>query len=385
MPLTVVIAPDSFKGTLPALQVAQAIATGWRSVRPDDRLILIPQADGGEGTLDAITQAVPAALRRRVRDVTGPDGRPTRSDWLELPGGVAVVELAQSSGLPHMGAPDPMHATTRGLGEVIRHVLDAGAQSLVIGLGGSASTDGGAGALAALGLALIDDRGESITGERAKFTDDREHSTDGGGALIRAVRVDSSALVAAPPGGVMLLTDVTAPLLGPSGAATVFGPQKGASPAQVAELEIALAHYADLLGGDRTAPGAGAAGGTAFGFATVWGATIEPGADYLARISGLDAAIAGADVLLTGEGRFDDQSLSGKVVGQLLAKAAASGVLTGVIAGQVTTPSEAWTASLTDLAQSEEGAMMYPARGLEIAGALAARELGSTKAREIGS
>lgn len=365
---TVVIAPDSFKGSLAARDVAEEIAAGWRSVRADDRLLLLPQADGGEGTLDAVAAAVPAAVRRSAGDVTGPDGRPTPGEWLELPGAVAVVELAQSSGLPLMGELDALGATTRGLGEVIRAALDAGANSLVVGLGGSASTDGGAGALAALGLRLLDEQGELLG--------------DGGGALRDLLAVERGGLRAAPPGRVTLLTDVTAPLLGPTGAAAVFGPQKGASPAQVAELDVALSRLAGALGGDPAQPGSGAAGGTAYGFAAAWGARIEPGADYLAALSGLDAAIVRADVLLTGEGRFDDQSLGGKVVGQLLAKAEAAGVRVGVIAGQVTVPSTAWTtrsvwtASLTDIAGSAEVAMADPRPVLREAGARAARELG---------
>ncbi|HEY9497934.1 MAG TPA: glycerate kinase, partial [Terrimesophilobacter sp.] len=150
-PLSVIIAPDSFKGSATARDAAAAIGRGWAEVRPHDRLTLLPQADGGEGTLDAVAAAIPGAVLHEVGPVVGPDGRPTTGAWLELPGRVAVVELAQCSGLPLMKALDPLGATTRGLGQVIHHALDAGMTSLVIGLGGSASTDGGAGALAALG------------------------------------------------------------------------------------------------------------------------------------------------------------------------------------------------------------------------------------------
>ncbi|CAN5288944.1 glycerate kinase [soil metagenome] len=361
MQLTVVIAPDSFKGSLEALAVAEELAEGWRSVRPADTIELMPQADGGEGTLDAVQAAVPGARRHAAGLVTGPDGRPTPGEWLELPGGVAVVELAQSSGLPLMRRLDAEGATTRGLGEVIRAALATEPDSLVIALGGSASTDGAAGALAALGLRLLDDHDDPIP--------------DGGGSLGRIARVDATDLVPAPPGGVTLLTDVTAPLLGPAGAAAVFGPQKGASPAQVAGLDAALARFAGLLGGDPSAPGSGAAGGAGFGFASAWGAAIRPGADYLAELTGLAGRIAHADILLTGEGRFDDQSLGGKVVGQLLARAAGSGVPAGVIAGQVTAHTDVWTASLTELAGSVDAAMADTRRWLREAGARAAREL----------
>lgn len=360
VPSTVVIAPDSFKGSLPARDVAEAIAHGWRSIRPEDHLVLVPQADGGEGTLDAVEAAVPGAVRHAVGDVTGPDGRPTPGEWLELPGGVAVVELAQASGLPLMRALDATGATTRGLGEVIRSALDSGASSLVIGLGGSASTDGAAGALSALGLLLLDEQGELLP--------------DGGGPLRDLFSIERRDLLAPPPGGVTLLTDVTAPLLGPTGAAAVFAPQKGASPEQVAQLDAALAHFAGLLGGDPGHPGSGAAGGAGFGLAAAWGARIVSGADYLADLSGLTTAIASADVLITGEGRFDDQSLTGKVVGQLLDTAAGAGVTAGVIAGQVTASSDVWTASLTELAGSTEAAMADTAAWLREAGAKAARE-----------
>ena len=352
-----VIAPDSFKGSLSAHEAADAIADGWRSVRPDDELVLLPQADGGEGTLDAVEAAVTGAVRRSAGLVTGPDGRPVSAQWLELPDGTAVLELAQSSGLPLMTRPDPVGATTRGLGEVIRSAAESGMTRFVVGLGGSASTDGGAGALAALGLELVDEQGELVA--------------DGGRGLSRIVGARLDHLQATGP--MTLLTDVTAPLLGPTGAAAVFGPQKGASPDEVRELEAALHHFAELLGGDPSAAGSGAAGGTAYGLATVLHAAIVPGADYIAELTGLTAAIERADVLLTGEGSFDAQSHGGKVVGQLLASA---DVTIGVIAGRVESESGVWTASLTELAGSTESAMGDAATWLRAAGAKAARELG---------
>ena len=364
---SIVIAPDSFKGSLSAREVADAIASGWRSVSPGDELTLIPQADGGEGTIDAVEAAVAGSVRRSAGLVTGPDGRPTPGEWLELPSGAAVVELAQSSGLPLMQAPDALGSTTRGLGEVIGAALDAGATSLVIGLGGSASTDGGTGALAALGLRLADDTGSPLP--------------DGGAALARLQSVDRTGLRAAPAGGVVLLTDVTAPLLGPAGAAAVFGPQKGATPADVDLLDGALANLARVLGGDAAQAGAGAAGGAGFGFASVWGATVESGADYLAVLSGLGAAIDGADVLVLGEGRFDSQSLGGKVVGQLLQRAEERDVRAGVIAGQIAATATVrgqtvWTVSLAELAGSVESAIAEPSYWLRDAGAAAARHFG---------
>ncbi|WP_157802306.1 glycerate kinase [Diaminobutyricimonas aerilata] len=359
--MRVVIAPDSFKGSLTAREVAAAIAAGWREQRPDDELVLVPLADGGEGTLDAMEQAMPDAARRSAGTVTGPDGRPVAGEYLALPGGVAVVELAQSSGLPLMGGLDPLHATTRGLGEVIGRALDDGATSIVVGLGGSASTDGGAGALRALGLRLLDEHGADVS--------------DGGAALLEVRTVDRSGLRPIP-GGVTLLSDVTAPLLGPTGAAAVFGPQKGAAEHDVALLDRALAHFASLLGGDPSVAGTGAAGGTGFGLLAAYDARIVSGADHLAALVGLPERIAASDLVLSGEGRFDEQSLGGKIVGRTLATARAAGVPAGVIAGQITTAPPQWGVALTAIAGSVEQAIAEPAKWLEAAGRMAARELG---------
>ncbi len=329
-------------------------------MRLEDTVRVLPQADGGEGTLDAIEAAVSGARRHHTGPVTGPDGRPNPGQWLELPGKIAVVELAQMSGLPLMSAPDPLGATTDGLGEVIRDALAGGARSLVIGLGGSASTDGGSGALRALGLVLRGADGAPVPA--------------GGGGLGRVAELDRRGLLAPPTGGVTLLTDVGAPLTGPEGAAAVFGPQKGATEAQVAALDAALAHFATLLGGDPNVPGMGAAGGCGYGFAAAWGAEVEPGAAYIARLSGLAEAIAGSDVVLTGEGRFDATSGTGKVVGELLRLAGRHDVDAGIIAGQVSAaPAGVWTAALVDLADSVENAIAHPEPLLREAGAAAAR------------
>ncbi|HWH98040.1 MAG TPA: glycerate kinase [Pseudolysinimonas sp.] len=339
--MRVIIAPDSFKGSISANDACSAIAAGWRSVRPGDEVVTLPQADGGEGTLDAIEAATPDAVRRSAGTVTGPDGRPLPGEWLELRDGTAIVELAQSSGLALMERLDPLGATTRGLGEVIAAALDAGAHALVIGLGGSASTDGGAGALEALG--------------------DRP----------------------APPGGVTLLTDVTAPLLGPRGAAAVFGPQKGATPADIDALEERLHAWALRWDADPATPGAGAAGGTAFGFLASWGAKIRPGSAAIAKLTGLEGQLARADAFITGEGNFDATSLTGKVVGHALQLAERNGLVarTMVVAGRVTVephaPSGALVASisLVDLAGSTDAALAEPARWLTAAGARAATQL----------
>jgi glycerate kinase len=270
-----------------------------------------------------------------------------------------VVELAASSGLPLMAALDPLGATTRGLGEVIAGALDAGATALVIGLGGSASTDGGAGALAALGMRLLD------SGDRPL--------ADGGGELTRLARIDTSAMRKPPAGGVRLLTDVTASLLGPRGAAAVFGPQKGASPDEVRLLEKALATYAGLLGPGAAVPGAGAAGGAGYGFVAAWGARIEAGSQAIATLTGLAAEAASAEVVITGEGRFDATSLTGKVVGGVIGlMGGRTMIIAGELAAEPPAGVHAW--GLTDLAGSVDAALGDPVRWLRDAGALAARE-----------
>ena len=361
--LHVVIAPDSFKGTLDATAAADALAAGWRRARPDDAVTSLPLADGGEGTLEALGHDLPADCWRTAR-VGGPDGRPVDAAWLLLPDGTAVVEMARAAGLPLLPAPDALGATTRGLGELLSAVVAApGVVRVLLTLGGSATTDGGTGALAALG---------------ARFTDaDGVDLPPGGGALSRLAAVDLSGLTPPPSGGVQCLVDVTAPLLGPLGAAGQFGPQKGATPEQVAELDAALSRLADLLGGDRDAPGAGAAGGTAYGFAVCWGATFVSGARAVAAAAGLDDALRGAALVVTGEGQFDAQSLRGKVVGALAERAGEAGVPVTVVAGRVDAGEGLAVhraVALTDLAGSAAAAMAEPARWLTEAGRRLARE-----------
>ncbi len=356
----VLIAPDSFKGTLSAVEVASALATGWRAARPGDDVVEMPLADGGEGTLDAIAAAVPGALPHRLPAVTGPDSRPVPAAWLELPDGRAVVELAQSSGLPLMAAPDPLGAHTRGLGEVLDVALSAGASAVSIAVGGSASTDGGTGALSALGAEFLDDAGRELP--------------PGGAALRGLARVRLDRLRPPPPGGAEVLSDVTTPLLD---APRVFGPQKGAGPREIAILEEALGRLAAVLGGSPAAPGSGAAGGTAYGFATVWGARIVPGAARIGELVGLAAAVEAADLVVTGEGRLDGTSLAGKLTGHVAAAAAGAGRECVAVPGQAD-PDVRWPGgevlTLVELAGSPAAAMAEPHRWLVAAGARLARD-----------
>ncbi|MFE7191456.1 glycerate kinase [Kitasatospora sp. NPDC057541] len=355
--MRVVLAPDSFKGTVGARDAARALATGWRSVRPDDELLIRPMADGGEGTLDALAAALPGAVLHPVPGCTGPDGRPVTGRFALLPDGTALVELADTGGLPLLGgALAPLTAGTRGTGETIAAALDAGARQVTVALGGSASTDGGAGLLAALGLRLLDDTGADLP--------------DGGGALPRAARLDRTGLRAAPPGGVRVLTDVTNPLLGPAGAAAVYGPQKGADQDGTALLEAGLRRFAELLGGDPDLPGSGAAGGTAYGLVTAWGARVVPGAAAVAGLTGLDEALAGAGLVITGEGRFDGTSLLGKAVGEVLTRARRADVPARVVAGESADPA---ALTLTELSGDPADARHRAAHWLTTAGAHLAR------------
>lgn len=352
-----VIAPDSFKGSITAADAADAIAAGWCSVRDHDRLHRIPLADGGEGTVAAIAAARPDGVLHEVTGLTGPDGRSVTGQWLQLDSTTAVIEMASVSGLPLMAEPDALGAGTKGLGELIMAALDAGARTVIIGAGGSASTDGGAGALSALGLDLLDADGAPIP--------------PGGGGLNRLARVRGAAR---RPERLIMLSDVAAPLLGPRGAAAVFGPQKGAGPSEIELLDRGLARFADLLGGPTAEPGMGAAGGLGFGLAAGLGAEIRPGAPYLADLAGLDQALAAATLVITGEGRFDQTSLDGKVVGHVLARAQAYEVERQIIAGQIgLRPDAAEVTGLAELAGSAQAALAEPERWLATAGARAAR------------
>lgn len=403
----VVLAPDSFKGSLPATEVAAALARGWRAVRPGDVVVEVPLADGGEGTLDAFERAVPGARRRGV-EVRGPDGRGVAASWLALPDGTAVVELACASGLTLLERPAPLDAHTRGLGEVVRAALAAGSRRLVVALGGSASTDGGAGLLRALGARVLDDDGEPVP--------------DGGRGLARVASVDLAGLPPLPPGGVDVLCDVTNPLLGPAGAAAVFGPQKGATPDDVVLLDDALGRWAEVLGraavwvadvprgtsatapGGATArpddgtaragrvtlprpdpslPGAGAAGGTAFGL-LAWGARLVPGSAAVADVVGLDALLDDADLVVTGEGRLDAQSAAGKAPAEVARRAARAGVRLALVVGSADPGAATALAAdaespqvveLARLAGSVEASLADPVRWLEAAGARLAERL----------
>jgi glycerate kinase len=308
----VVIAPDCFTGTLSASDAAEAIATGWRRVRPDDELILLPMSDGGPGFVDVLPGTRVTVL------VEDPLARPTLASY-RLDGTTAWVEAAQACGLHLLGEAerDPAVTTTYGVGQLVVAALDAGAQRVVVGLGGSATNDGGAGFLAALGV-----RREAADGERL---------APGCLPLAQAARLVGT------PRAVELVaaTDVVNPLLGEQGATRVFAPQKGGR--DLDALEAALAHWADLVEAHlrpaRDLPGAGAAGGLGFAILAAGGSRVS-GVSLVAEAVGLPAAVAGADLVLTGEGSFDWQSLRGKVVAGVAAAAGEQGVPCVVLAGR---------------------------------------------------
>ncbi len=347
------IAPDKFKGSLPAPAVAAALADGWRSVRPDDELMLLPMADGGDGTLEVMAAARPAARWILVPAVDA-FGGPRLARYLS-DGETAAVELAEICGIAGLSWLDPMSAHTIGLGMVLAAALRAGARRLVIALGGSASTDGGTGALSAMGAQFVGQDGLLPVGGRG---------------LPRLVAARTDRLIPVPAGGVRVLVDVQAPLFGASGAAYGFGPQKGATEDQLGELDRGLRRLADVLGGDPAQPGSGAAGGTGYGLAR-WGAELVPGARAISELIGLPQALRRADLVLTGEGRFDAGSLTGKTCGYVLEAAGDLPVL--VVAGSIASGMRSGRAlSLTELAGSAEAAQHDPVRWLTVAGQRAA-------------
>lgn len=343
----VVVAPDKFKGSLTAVEAATGIAAGIRRVRPDAVVRLLPIADGGEGSVDA---AVAAGFTRVAARVTGPTGRLVDAAFA-VRGDTAVVELASACGLGLLtDGPAPLTADTAGVGELVLRALESGCTKIVLGLGGSASTDGGSGMARALGVRLLDAAGRELP--------------PGGAALARLDRIERGDLAQRIAGvDVVIASDVDNPLLGPAGAAAVYGPQKGATPDDVRVLDAALARWAHMLAPDRVdAPGAGAAGGAGFGAITLLGASVRPGIDVLLDLLGFDELLAGATLVVTGEGCLDGQTLRGKAPAGVAAAARARGVPVAVVCGRVELSAERLDAvgvgaayALSDLAADSMG------------------------------
>jgi glycerate kinase len=350
--MRIIVAPDSFKGSLSAELVAEAMAGGVRDSAPQAEVLSFPMADGGEGTIAALASA--GQVRTQSVATVDAIGRPLTAVYGWLDDSTAIIELAQASGLPQVSDRlSPLQASTRGTGLLILDALRHGASRILLSIGGSATTDGGAGILAALGARLLDSSGNEVP--------------PGGAGLSKIEQVDLSGLnPLAMAAEWQIACDVTNPLLGPTGAAAVFGPQKGATPQDVVVLDAALGHWARILdremrrseagvgqpgsSGESVGPesltdgaapdwaeipGMGAAGGVPAGLVNVFDARLLPGALLVANALGLPAALSSADLLITGEGSFDSQSMAGKVVGTLAGLAAQAGVPVVVIAGSV--------------------------------------------------
>ena len=380
--LRVVVAPDSFGGALDSIGVANAIASGWLRVRPDDTVVRRPMADGGEGTLAAVAAALDDRAERRSLATVDALGRPIKADWLLVEEGRgAFVEMAAASGLARLTpaertAESVRRASTRGTGELIRAALDAGVERITIGLGGSATNDGGAGLLAALGVRFLDDAGVELP--------------PGGAALARLSAIDASALDPRIRDVRMVVaSDVTNPLCGPRGASATYGPQKGADAEAVEELDRALVTFGRMVEATTgrlvaDLPGAGAAGGTTAGLLGFTDAIVRPGVEVVAELVGLGEALESADLVITGEGRADEQTLHGKAAMGVAALAGARKTPVVLLCGAIGEGADALqtTTALTlvqpipDRPLSLEAAMADTERLLEAAAARLARAIG---------
>jgi glycerate 2-kinase len=315
---TVVIAPDSFKGSLTSVEVARALADGWLRARPDDEVLLCPLADGGEGTLSAIEAA--GGWQRRTAPARDPLGRQITARWLISDDGrKAAIEMAAASGLSLIATNerDPIRATSIGTGDLIHAALNARVDSIVLGIGGSATTDGGAGLLSGLGAVADRDTG----------------TADLDGLDTRLATVD-----------LQVACDVSNPLCGPMGAAAVYGPQKGATPEQVRDLDRRLDRFADSLDAEagrpeRFTPGAGAAGGVGYALLSIQdhfrAFALRPGVDLVMDAADFDAKLQRADLVITGEGRIDSQTAFGKTALGVARRAQAAGVPCIAVGGGV--------------------------------------------------
>jgi glycerate kinase len=338
--MKVLLAPDKFRGSLSAPDVCQAMAEGVRRAVPTAEIRSLPLADGGEGTLDALLahsggRTVPAA-------VEDPLGRPIRAEFgLSGDGRTAYVETAAAAGLRLLkpAERDALRASTYGLGQLVAAALDAGARRVVLGLGGSATTDGGTGLAAALGVRFLDESGAAIT-------------RPCGGTLAQIARIDASGLrYDFSKIRIEVACDVTNPLTGPAGTAAVYAPQKGATPAQVGVLELGLTHLKMQLGA-REVPGDGAAGGLGFGTRVFLSAALKPGVELVMEHVGFDRALDGVDLILTGEGKLDDQTLAGKLIAGICRKAAERGIPVAALVGTLDADPEALRALGLTFAQS---------------------------------
>jgi glycerate kinase len=325
--MRILVAPQEFKGSLTAAEAAACMAAAAAEAAPDARIDLAPMSDGGPGLVDVMLKSAGGErMTTRVRD---PLMRPVDASWAMLGNGTAVIEMAAASGLVLLTQAErrPLDASTYGSGELIRAALDAGCKAIILGIGGSATTDAGAGAMQALGARLFDDAGVDLP--------------PGGGALSRLARIDLSGVdPRVRRVRLRIASDVTNALCGDNGAAAMFGPQKGASADDVAVLERALRRFAEVVQRDfgidlQAMPGSGAAGGLGAGLVVAARATIEPGFPIVAEVVRLEERIAAADLVITGEGRLDAQTAYGKTAARVAAIARARATPVIAIAGSV--------------------------------------------------
>jgi glycerate 2-kinase len=358
--MRVLVAPDKFKGSLTAAQVAEHVAAGLNSAAPGVLVDRLPVADGGDGTVEA---AISAGYRRVPVRAAGPTGEAVDTAYAER-AGVAVVELADVSGLRRLpgGRLAPLVASSHGTGEVLRAALDAGCDRVVLGVGGSASTDGGAGMVEALGARLLDGQGQPLP--------------RGGGGLGRLRRLDLAGLHRAlRTAEVVVASDVDNPLYGPHGAAVVYGPQKGATAEDVVVLDEALSHWAAIVaattGRDSAdVPGAGAAGGVAFAAMAVLGATLRPGIELVLDLIGFADRVPGCTFVVTGEGSLDAQTLRGTAPTGVAAAARAAGVPVIAVAGRCQLESDALRTAGIERAYALSDIEPDPVRSMADAGPL---------------
>lgn len=337
----ILIAPDSFKSSATSRQVCDALACGWLEVRSGDEIESAPFADGGEGTLDCIESVSASAVRVPIH-VQGATGIEHRSSWLLVKGDTAVIEMAALCGITTVEKLDPLGAHSFGVGQAIKAALnDDRVREILVAVGGSASTDGGTGALVALGFTFLDADGLPV---------------GLGGAQLHAIQsIVPPEHITSIERGIKVLVDVQSPLIGTTGAARVFAPQKGADAGQVDFLDIGLSHLLSLVGVPDK-PGYGAAGGVSFGLSAILGASIVSGVHTIASLIGLEEKIKQADCVITGEGSFDSQSFSGKVVGYIADVAQRNKVPMMIACGVNENADSASIISLVDLAPSVESA-----------------------------
>ena len=326
--MKIVIAPQGFKAGISGLEAAEAIARGVAAVDPDAETVLAPVADGGDGTLNALVDATGGQVFTST--ITGPLGQPLEARWGVMgDGSTAVIEMALASGLALVPQRrrNPRVTTTAGTGEILKEAMDRGYTRVIVGLGGSATNDGGAGMATALGARFLDSEGRPLP--------------PGGSALARLDRIETQGLhPALGQATIIAATDVTNPLCGSDGASAVFGPQKGANPEMVQELDAALANFARVVARDlhrdvSEQPGAGAAGGLGAGLMAFAGATLQSGIDMVCEVLQFDALLQGADLVITGEGRADRSTIFNKAPAGVARHAQAHGVPTVLLAGSL--------------------------------------------------